>query len=529
MNPELHGRIGSCWTATAPKTAYPKLDASANADVAIIGAGIVGLSTAILLAKAGLSVVVLEALTVGGQVTGRSTAKITTQHGLIYDHLIRTLGIESARRYAEANRAAVEQMKTWISEFEISCAYETKDAYVYCCDPTHIDALEAEAAASRRVGLDAELLAEAPLPFATTGALRCKDQAQFNPAQYLVGLARAAEAAGARIFEHSRVTSIEDNDGWRIKAGKATLNVSQAVQATNLPSWGAIPFDEYTRPRCHTAMAFRTRDTTVEGMFIGIDDHHSLRTGRDGEGDLLVVLGPKFDTGQEGQVSAYFLELEAWSRRNLNVDAAAWRWVNEDYDTADRIPYAGELKSAPGLYVATGFNAWGISNGTAAGNRQTTSRRDCRLGGALRPDAEGAGEFQQGWRYAVARPQRGRYRAGRRQGHLAGARKDRRAQEHERRAACRIGLVYSQGMHGDVERRRPYVGLPLSWLDVRCRWKRAARSCSRAAGAKAAAADLAGEGRTRQAALIGAPNDRLERPIATPKCCGADVAASAAN
>jgi glycine/D-amino acid oxidase-like deaminating enzyme/nitrite reductase/ring-hydroxylating ferredoxin subunit len=367
MNPELHGRIGSCWTATAPKTAYPKLDASANADVAIIGAGIVGLTSAILLAKAGLSVVVLEALTVGGQVTGRSTAKITTQHGLIYDHLIRTLRIESARRYAEANRAAVEQMKTWISEFEISCAYETKDAYVYCCDPTHIDALEAEAAASRRVGLDAELLAEAPLPFATTGALRCKDQAQFNPAQYLVGLARAAEAAGARIFEHSRVTSIEDDDGWRIKAGKATLNVSQAVQATNLPSWGAIPFDEYTRPRCHTAMAFRTRDTTVEGMFIGIDDHHSLRTGRDGEGDLLVVLGPKFDTGQEGQVSAYFLELEAWSRRNLNVDAAAWRWVNEDYDTADRIPYAGELKSAPGLYVATGFNAWGISNGTAAG------------------------------------------------------------------------------------------------------------------------------------------------------------------
>jgi nitrite reductase/ring-hydroxylating ferredoxin subunit len=102
-------------------------------------------------------------------------------------------------------------------------------------------------------------------------------------------------------------------------------------------------------------------------MFIGVDDHHSLRTGRDGEGDLLVVLGPKFDTGQEGHVSEYFLELEAWARRNLRVGDAAWRWVNEDYDTADRIPYAGELKSKPGLYVATGFNAWGISNGTAAG------------------------------------------------------------------------------------------------------------------------------------------------------------------
>ena len=85
-----------------------------------------------------------------------------------------------------------------------------------------------------------------------------------------------------------------------------------------------------------------------------------------GEGPLLVVLGPKFDTGQEKSVARYFLELEAWSRNELGVKTAAWRWVNEDYDTPDRIAYAGELTSAPGLYVATGFNAWGISNGTAA-------------------------------------------------------------------------------------------------------------------------------------------------------------------
>jgi glycine/D-amino acid oxidase-like deaminating enzyme/nitrite reductase/ring-hydroxylating ferredoxin subunit len=366
MHPELHGQIGSCWTATAPKTAYPHFDASCAVDVGIVGGGIVGLSTAYLLATAGLSVVLLEGRRIGDQVTGRSTAKITTQHALIYDHLIRTVGMKSARQYAEANRLAVEQMRTWIERLPIDCDYEAKDAYVYITDAKHIGALEAEAAASRQVGLDADVLAIAPLPFATAGALRCKDQAQFNPSRYLVGLAWACDAAGVRIFEQSRATDLEDGDAWQLSVGDATLTATHVVQATNLPIWGPLAFDEFTRPRSHTAIAFRTGRNAIEGMFLGIDDHHSLRTGRDDGGRLLVVLGNKFETGQDGHVSRHFVELEAWSRRNLHVGDAVWRWVNEDYDTADRIPYAGELTTAPGLYVATGFNAWGISNGTAA-------------------------------------------------------------------------------------------------------------------------------------------------------------------
>ena len=116
-------------------------------------------------------------------------------------------------------------------------------------------------------------------------------------------------------------------------------------------------------------MAFRVDPSAViDGMFIGVDEPtHSLRMGRDDDGLLLMVLGSKFGTGLEGDVAKHFLELEAWTRRNFEVGDAAWRWVNEDYDSPDRLPFVGASSQAPNLYVATGFNAWGISNGTAAG------------------------------------------------------------------------------------------------------------------------------------------------------------------
>ena len=186
----LPGKPELCWTATAPKTAYPKLVGTHAAEVVIVGAGIVGITAAHLLSEAGLSVALLEARRIGRQVTGRSTAKITTKHSLIYRHLIETFDLETAQRYADANRLGMNQVRQWVEQLGISCDFEARDAYVYCNNPSRISDLKAEADASRRVGLDADLLERAPLPFSTAGALRSRNQAQFNPTQYLIGLAR---------------------------------------------------------------------------------------------------------------------------------------------------------------------------------------------------------------------------------------------------------------------------------------------------------------------------------------------------
>ncbi len=149
------------------------------------------------------------------------------------------------------------------------------------------------------------------------------------------------------------------------------VHAEHVVVATNMTVKSPVGMARRTQPRMHTAIAFRINDPgVVDGMFIGIDEPtHSIRTGRDAEGPLLVVLGPKFNTGHDGDVARRFVELEAWARRQLPVGEAVWRWCNEDYDTPDRVAYVGtpDREKAPGFHIATGFNAWGISNGSAAG------------------------------------------------------------------------------------------------------------------------------------------------------------------
>src|SRR5688500_3484560 len=128
---QLPGRSGSCWVASAKPTNYPSFEGSIHAETVVVGAGIVGLTAALRLCEAGRSVIVLEGLRVGGQVTGRSTAKITTQHALIYRELTERLGFDKARAYAEANEAGARQIKDWTQAYAIDCDLETKAAYAY--------------------------------------------------------------------------------------------------------------------------------------------------------------------------------------------------------------------------------------------------------------------------------------------------------------------------------------------------------------------------------------------------------------
>jgi glycine/D-amino acid oxidase-like deaminating enzyme/nitrite reductase/ring-hydroxylating ferredoxin subunit len=367
---QLPGKAECCWTATASETAYPRLQGRQRFDAVIVGGGIVGLTAALQLAWEGKRVAVVEALRIGRQVTGRSTAKITTQHGLIYRHLIDAHGTDKARLYANANATAFRYIERLVVDRRLDCDYETRDAFVYVGPGSgRRDDLDAEAQAARSLGLDAEVLEAAPLPFPTGGALRFPRQAQFNPAKYLIAAGSLAAAAGVSVFEHTRIKTIEAGSRWRMHASDGEIDAHDVVVASNIPVAGPHNYDAVVQPRCHLAMAFGIDpENAPNGMFIAAEEpFHSIRTGDDGSGLVLVVLGPRFNTGQEADTAGRFRELEDWVRKNFRIRDVRWRWTNEDMDTADRLGFVGAPDPESGFYVATGFNAWGITNGTAAG------------------------------------------------------------------------------------------------------------------------------------------------------------------
>jgi len=348
--------LRSLWFQDRDRDRRPPLDRDIGVEVAIVGAGIVGLTTALLLEREGVDVAVLEMRHVAAGATGYNTAKLTSLHGLTYSKLAKSIDREKARTYGEANEAGIARVFELADELGIDCDLSRKPNYTYAEDPSDVDKVREEAQLGRELGLPAAYAAELELPFPVAGAVRFEDQAEFHPVKYAEGLAAALRGP---VFEDTRVTGIDS--GKLHTAAGPRVSARHVVVATHLSFLDRGLYFARCHPERSYVVAGRV-EAPPAGMYLSTESPaHSIRA----HGDWLLVGGESHKTGQADAAERYE-RLSAWARERFGLEPEL-RWATQDQMPVDGVPYVGRHDPlSSNVWVATGFKKWGLAMGTAA-------------------------------------------------------------------------------------------------------------------------------------------------------------------
>lgn len=337
--------MGSLWEQTWEKPNFPAQDGDLSTDVLIIGGGMAGILCAYRLHCAGVPYVLAEAETICGGITKNTTAKLTSQHGLIYDKLISRFGIQRAKQYLAANQAALQAYRTLCRDMD--CGFEEKAAYVYALDDRR--KLQREVNALEKLGVPAEFTDELPLPFPVAGAVKFPNQAQFHPLKFVSGLAK-----GLRVYEHTRVRELI---GTTAVTNHGRIRAEKILVTTHFPflnKHGSY-FLKLYQHRSYVIALQGAPD--VDGMYVD-----ASRTGLSFRNcqNLLLLGGGGHRTGKKG---GGWRELRDFARRHYPQAEEQYRWAAQDCMSLDGVPYIGPYSaSTPDLYVAAGFNKWGMTS-----------------------------------------------------------------------------------------------------------------------------------------------------------------------
>jgi glycine/D-amino acid oxidase-like deaminating enzyme/nitrite reductase/ring-hydroxylating ferredoxin subunit len=354
----------SLWLATAPTTHYPLLDADVEVDVAVVGGGVAGLTTALLLKRAGLRVAVLEARRVASGVTGCTTAKVSALQSSMYSTIRSRHGEEAAQVYAAASTAGVEQLASLVSEEGIDCGFARRDAYTYALQPKERAKVEREAAAADGAGLPVDFVESFDVPFPVHGAVRLADQVQIQPVTYVQGLAAAVDGDGSQVFEQTRVCSVREGRPARVGTeGGAEVRAQHVVIATHFPLLDRGLYFARMEPQRSYCIAARLAEGTPP-VSMPINVGTPTRSLREHDG-LLIVGGEGHATGSGEAVKERFVELTRFAREHWQVAEVVYRWSAQDPIPYDHLPMIGPYRpGAHNLWVSAGFMKWGFSSAT---------------------------------------------------------------------------------------------------------------------------------------------------------------------
>ncbi|MBE9179668.1 FAD-dependent oxidoreductase [Oculatella sp. LEGE 06141] len=342
-------------------------------DVAIAGGGITGLTAALLLKRAGLSVAVVEALTIAGGVTAYTTAHISEVPDVGYKTLRSTFGESDARLAADARRAAIERIAQFVSEAQIDCQFERVTGYLYA-ESDDDSMLESEAQAARGLGVDATFSTAVPLPFPVRAGVVFPNQAQFNAVSYLQALASLVDGDGSYVFERSRVLDVTGSSPYQITTEQGTVTARNVILATHTPIHDIANMQDLyllttkLTPYRSYVVAAQLRSPVPTGQFWDtMEPYHYTRNYTNAQQNWLIVGGEDHKTGEDVDALERYQRLEDYVRQRYEVESIDYRWSAQWYEPIDGLPFIGKSLAHDHLYVATGFSGNGISFGTIAG------------------------------------------------------------------------------------------------------------------------------------------------------------------
>jgi glycine/D-amino acid oxidase-like deaminating enzyme/nitrite reductase/ring-hydroxylating ferredoxin subunit len=366
----LPGRPISYWIDSTPEADFPSLANDVAVDVAIIGAGMVGITAAMLLKRAGKTVAVIESKQVSTGVSGHTTAKVTSLHQLVYADLIEKFGEEKAYIYAESNQAAIERVAAFVEQEQIDCDFSRRSSYTFTESEEELNQIEKEVEAAVKLRLPASLVRQTSLPFPVAGAVKFDNQAQFHSRKYLLHLAKVIAGNGSYVFENTRVQKVDEGNPCQVFTDQGTVRAKDVIVATNLPILDEGLFFAKTYPQRSYIIGARIEPSQApEGMYIGFGKkYYSIRTTPHKDGLLLLVGGGGHKVGTVENTEEQYLDLEEFVRSRFGVKSFDYRWSTQDFVSFDKLPYIGKLTPLnQHIYVATGFSLWGMTKGTMSG------------------------------------------------------------------------------------------------------------------------------------------------------------------
>lgn len=337
--------MNSIWTENSKLPSFPRLNGTKKTDVLVIGGGLAGILCAYFLKQKGIDYILAEGGKICSGTTANTTAKITSQHSLIYHKLLKKMGTEKASMYLHANQTALEEYKRLCKN--IDCDYEAKDNYVYSLNDTTL--LEKELIALSKIGFNAGFAKNLPLPFKTAGAVRFSNQAQFNPLKLVSELCK-----DLNIFEHTFVNEIKDN---RALTDNGEIKAEKIIVTTHFPfinKHGSYFLKLYQ----HRSYAIALENTPqLNGMYV---DENKKGMSLRNYGSYLILGGGSHRTGKKG---GNWNEIREAAKKYYPNAREKFHWAAQDCMSLDGIPYIGHYsKRMSDLYVATGFNKWGITS-----------------------------------------------------------------------------------------------------------------------------------------------------------------------